>query len=53
MNADGDVDAWDYAFAKWNYTGTQAAAPPGAPIPEPHALALLLAGGLAVLRRRR
>ncbi len=49
MDADGDVDFWDYSFVKWNYTG-----PIGAGfVPEPAGACLLVLGSLGLLRRRR
>ncbi len=48
---DGEVTWRDFAAFQANFHNSPAA--PGAPVPEPTTLALLAAGGLALLRRRR
>ncbi len=49
IDGDGDVDDSDYAVAFATFTGPSEAAV----VPEPASLAILLAGGLLTLRRRR
>jgi hypothetical protein len=49
-DGDGDVDFVDYAIARDDPGGESAG---GAPLPEPTCLALLAAGALVLLRRRR
>jgi hypothetical protein len=55
LDGDGDVDAFDYIALKRSVGQGQGHGPGGAaaPIPEPATLALVAAGGLALLRRRR
>ncbi len=50
FTGEGDVDVFDLAALANNYGWTATG---GSPIPEPAMLALLAAGGLAALRRRR
>jgi hypothetical protein len=55
FNGDGTVDDADFGSIarNWGSTGLAPAAAPDAPIPEPVTLALLAAGGMALIRRRR